>query len=242
MKLKNHLKIVLYLFLQLCFAEIISCFLYALVNGNIINGINVFFICITSAILITVISIAKAKIIKSLLKMEILLTLIFELCISFRLLSISTVIVAKNELMLLIPFSLPSVAVFLCTLSFIVYFILTLKKHEKLYSFKEIIIYLVLTITYKIIETGIWYVIAFTLPSSDLTTSTGFITEILIKTAITLVGIFIFLYIYLMSKINVNNKREKQENPTLEVVILFIGTIPLTHLMTYVMVIRYLLH
>jgi hypothetical protein len=100
MKLKTHLKIVLYLFLQLCFAEIISCFLYALENGNIINGINVFFICTTSAILITVISIAKVKTIKSLLQMEILLTLIFELCISFRLISISTVIV----LMLRMPF------------------------------------------------------------------------------------------------------------------------------------------
>jgi hypothetical protein len=232
MNLKYHLRILVYLFLQLCFAEILSCVFYTIENDTFLIGVNNLVIYAVSSVLITIISIAKIKIIESLLQMEIMLTLIFELCISLRMLNISTIVTTEDFLSINIPydFSLPSITNLLCIVSFIAYFVLLYKNDKGTFSIKHHMKYIMLTFIYKIIELGVWFYISDNYSSLYPTINADFNTTFLINTSINLVGIFIFLYIYFASKISIISTLNESQYSSMEVIVLFIGAIPMIQL------------
>jgi hypothetical protein len=240
---KIYLKIALYLLLQLCFFATTTFLIYITRNGNFINGANNFAIYIVSVITISAISIIKFKIIDSLLRMKIMLSIVFELLISFRILSVGLGLIYYDYI---IPGSLLTRIINItCIAGFGVYMILIYKTYTSQVGLKPIK-YLLLTVLYKVIEPIILFCFAFIFSFififDDYINNDYFSDSELNLSILSAIGIIIFLFMYLRGKIILNIKRDEPEYSILEVIILFIGTIPIIQITPFIVGIVFLLH
>jgi hypothetical protein len=244
MKYKIHLKIILYLFLQFCFFSIATTVFYIIKNISDYGRTTVFASFFISVTLITVIAIIKIKIVKSLLQIKFNLTLVFDLSVSLRLLSIGSSLVYDVSI---IPTSSLLTRLFnvTCVISFIVYMVLVFLTYTFPYDLKPKR-YLLLTILYKVIEPFILFCVALILsPIFNFNVSiinNNLDIENLRLSILSVLSLLIFLYIYFALKTSLNNKRKEAEYSTLEAIILFIGTMPIIQLIPFVAGIVFILH